>query len=239
MASDNPTIDDDGAYRSLYAPAVVALVLALSGCVALLVPLAWPVALVAVAVALLARSAVSRSPETLTGGGIASLALAVAVAVLVAVAARGAIAGRLHSAEANKIGDRFTELLAAGDHVGALELTLDHRSRRPSADEAKLFYASNEEAAKRLEEFLARPEVVALRGAGEAAPKLVGSDPAQAGGRGTVVVYRYYEVPAEASSVGRRRTVAVTLRRDRPTGIGRPAWRVADFAFVNRDPSGV
>jgi hypothetical protein len=237
MASDTPAIDEEGAYRSLHAPAVVALALALASCVALLVPQAWALALVAIVVALLARSAVARSPETLTGGGIASLSLGIALAVLVAVVARGVVANRLHSAEADKIGDRFVQLLSKGDNVGALELTLAHRSRRPSADEAQLFYTSNEEAAKRLAEFLARPEVVALRGTGDAAPRLVASDPAVAGPRGVVSVFRYYDVPTDALGPGARRTVAVTLRRYPAEGIGRPAWRVSDFAFVNRDPS--
>ncbi|MGL4513727.1 MAG: hypothetical protein ACRCT8_11610 [Lacipirellulaceae bacterium] len=230
MASDPATIDDEASYRSLHAPAVVALVLALAGGVAMLAPVAWPIALVALAVGLLAYGAIARSPETLTGGAVAALAVGLSVVVLTAVFARGVVAGRLHAADASRVADRFLELLAEGDDVGALELTLAHGSRRATREAAGLLYSSNEEAKKRLTEFGAKPAIVGLKSKGAGAPRLVERTAARNGPGKTVSVVHLYDLDSDGAEA--RRTVALTLRRDPPQGVGRPAWRVADFDFA-------
>ena len=222
------TLDDEAvAYRPVSSLAVIGAVLAAASLLALATP--WLAFLPAVAAVLCWAAAlrVRRDPETQSGMGIAVAGLAVALVVLGATFAQRPVTQRLHEASASAVSDRFVELIAKDDLIGAVELMVPYADRRPTPELAKVFYEGNEQAKVRLEEFTAKDAVQRIAG-GEtprpSGPNRVGN----ASGR-RVVAYLRYEVPVRAGKESA--TVQVDLERSPSGRLGAVAWRVTGFDY--------
>jgi hypothetical protein len=222
------TLDDEVvAYRSVKSLAVLGAALAAASLLALATP--WLGFLPAVAAVLcwVAALQVRRDPETQSGMGIAVTGLAISLLVLGATMAQRPVVQWLHQTSASTVADRFVELIAKEDFVGAVELMVPFAERRPTPELAQVLYEGNEEAKKRLEEFTAKDAV--QRVAGGETPQLSGPNLAGALSGRRVVAYLRYDVPARAGK--EPATVQVDLERSPSGRPGAVAWRVTGFDY--------
>jgi hypothetical protein len=222
------TFDDEAvAYRPVSSIAVLGAVLAAASLLALATPWLFFLPVVAAVLCWVAALRVRRDPETQSGMGIAATGLAISLLVLGATVVQRPIASWLHQASAGAVADRFVELIATEDLVGAVELMVPFAERRPTPELAKVLYEGNEEAKKRLEEFSAKEAV--QRVAGGETPRLSGPNVVGAMSGRRVVAYLRYDVPARAGK--EPATVQVELERSPSGRPGAVAWRVTGFDF--------
>ena len=222
------TLDDEVvAYRSVNSIAVLGAVLAAASLLALATP--WLGFLPAVAAVLcwVAALRIRRDPETQSGMGIAATGLVISLLVFGATLVQRPVAAWLHQASAAAVADRFVEMVASEDLVGAVELMAPFAERRPTPELAKVFYESNEEAKTRLAEFAAKD--VVKRVAGGETPRLSGPNVVGSMSGRRVVAYLRYDAPARAGK--EPATVQVELERSPSGRPGAVAWRVTGFDF--------
>lgn len=237
LFDDSPKLSDTQsdelvAYRPVSTAAVIGALLALVSCLSLVTPWLTGLPWVAALISCLGVRSVLASPETKTGLGLARVGLAIALFAGGATYARGWYRQTLYTQQAEPVATRFLELLAEGDAIGAMELTLRLDERRSSEALAKLHYASDEEAAKRLGEFREELGIAELLGAGEPPPVLANSKTERLRG-GTLFSSWVYEVPAEGGEAPLVLSLRVERPRD-PRDGGPTAWRVADFKTERR-----
>lgn len=223
------TLDDEAvAYRPVSAIAVLGAVLALASLLSLVTR--W-LAFLPIAAAVLSWAAarkVQRDPEAQSGLGIAVAGLALSLVVLGALGAQEPVTRWLHQRSAGAVADRFVELIAKDDLVGAVELMVPFADRRPTPDLAKVYYESDDDAKTRLEEFVAKPAV--QRVAGGPSPERGGPcDVGKTSGRRIAAILGY-DVPAAAGQ--EPATVQVELERSASGRLGAVAWRVTGFDFA-------
>lgn len=220
----DPLTDEVVEYRPVSAAAVLGLVLAVASPLALVTEWLGFLPIVAAVLCLVATLKVRKSPETLSGQGIAIVGLVVACVAVGASNSQRLVEHRLHAATATAVADRFVGALEEGDAVAAYELTLPFAERMADPKAAASHYADDEEAAERLEHF---HEIAPVHEALGQSLEPLGMAGAGKGSVGRVAAMCRYLLPAhgdEAESV-----LIVTLERPDQTRLGKPAWRVADF----------
>lgn len=222
------TLDDEVvAYRSVNSLAVLGAALAAASLLALATPWLAFLPIVAAVLCWMAALRVRRDPETQSGMGIAVTGLAISLLVVGATVIQRPVASWLHQASAGAVADRFVELVAKEDLVGAVELMVPFADRRPTPELAKVLYEGNDEAKKRLADFAAKEAV--QRVAGGETPRLSGPNVVGAISGRRVVAYLRYGVPAKAGN--EPTTVQVELERSPSGRPGAVAWRVTGFDF--------
>ncbi|TWT96965.1 hypothetical protein Pla108_27420 [Botrimarina colliarenosi] len=224
------TLDDEAvAYRPVSALAVVGLVLGLASLLSLVTPWLAFLPLAAVAISWAAAHQVQRDPEAQSGLGLAIAGMALSLVVLGALLVQRPVAKWLHQKSAVAVTDRFVELLAENDLVGALELTKPFPDRRPSPELAKVFYESDAAAQAQLEEFTQRAEVQRVAG-GELPVRRGPFESASVSGR-RVQGIQTYKVPAGAGQ--EPTTLQIEVERSAsPARVGGVAWRVVDYRLA-------
>lgn len=211
------------AYRPVSALAVVGLALAGVSLLALVTPWLAPVAVFAAALCWWAAHDVGRDPTAKGGGSLAVAGLVLSALTLGAVVAKRPFADRLHLTAAAAVGDRFVELLAEGNHVGAFELSLPLADRQPTSELAESLYASDDGAGEKLAAFRARPEIVRIAQLGPPGPRRGASAAVGAGSAGRVFASVPYALPGEPLELRLR------MERSGSARWGGVAWRVTDF----------
>jgi hypothetical protein len=227
---DGDSRSDELAYRSVSSLAVVGFVLSITSIVAFTSSTLWVAPLVAAFVSWLGIRSVAKDRETKTGMTIAMLGLAISVATFAAVTARDYMADHLHRSEAARVADQFLLLLAEGDAIGAIELTVPLSERRPSRELAGIYYDSNDTAAETLAKFLDTKVVVSLTASD--APKVrlaAGGTPFKQRGRRFGLV-RWYELLDDPQG----RSLKLSLERSSELAPGAVAWRITKFDFADR-----
>lgn len=222
------TFDDEAvAYRPVSSIAVIGGVLAAASLLALATPWLTFLPVVAAGFCWVAAYRAQRDPEAQSGGGIAVAGLVVSLLVFGALLAQRPMSQWLHKQSASAVADRFIELVATNDLVGAIELMVPYADRRPTPELAKVLYEGNDDAKKRLEEFSAKD--VVQRVAGGETPKHGGPDFIGPLSGKRVGAYLRYDVPARAGK--EPATVQVELERSPSGRLGAVAWRVTGFDY--------
>lgn len=234
--TDSPdTLDGDSrsepaAYRSVSTPAVVGFVLTLLSPLALLSASLWWAPLVAGFVCFLGVQQVRREPETKTGLGLASLGLALSVGLSGAAYTRTTVKDHLHKSEALPVGERFLELLAEGDTLGAYELTKPRKGRRPDRKQVEMYYTSNEDAAADHDAFLDNALIKLLTSEDGPEPRLVSVSQSADSRGGRVLVSTLYEL----TGLDQPRGLQVVLERSPETRLGPSSWRVSKYEIARK-----
>lgn len=211
----------ESSYRSLNPLAVVGLLLGLASPLLYFAPLLTVLPVLAIGVCAVALGQIAKTPEYLTGRGMALVGMTLAVAVLCSYHVSGLLEKRLLSAQAEPYALEWIELVRNSQVEQAYQLTLDARSR-----------AAIEAAEKRgepstvisSEEFASQSAVKALTQVGSAGKVRHRYDGAlMRQKRGNLQLSQMYDVQ---SSDGQ--TVEVALLMQRTAGReGAPAvWRV-------------
>lgn len=124
--------DPDNSYKSLSLWSIFALVASIVSALSLVTVLLWILPVIAICIALFALYAISRSPESLTGSGVAVTAVAIAIFFL-ALAPTRTVARRYYLAsQARTYTDEWLNLVKEGRAAEAFHLTLTPANR--SAD---------------------------------------------------------------------------------------------------------
>lgn len=232
LFDDTPILSDTQSdelvsYRPVSTLAVFGALLALVSGLALVSP--WAVWLPAIAAffGFLAVRSADANRDTQTGGGLARAGLVVSLVLTAAVFARSQYRQQAHAAASRPVAERFVERLAAGDAIGAFELTLPVTRRRPSEASAEAYYRADEGAAKRLADFRSAKEVERFLGSGDDLT-LVRALPAQPdrGKRLTIA----WELEASGTEGAEPRRLTLTLHRRTKSSVDTPAdWRVGQL----------
>jgi len=115
-------LEDEAAYSQVSPMAVIALVLGLASPLAFIGPLFFLFPMAAIGAALLALGAIARSGGTLTGRGLAQIAIALGLVCTVAPVVRGSVRDSLLKAQAADTAQRWFRMLADGQLSDAMEL---------------------------------------------------------------------------------------------------------------------
>lgn len=233
VALSDTLTDDVVQYRSLSTIAVLGLVVAVASSLALVTPWLWLAPVLGAVISAAGLWSVRSDPESRTGAGLALAGLAISVAVFAAGAVRDRTARSMNSATVEPVAQEFLDRLAAGDRVGAFELTLDLPRRQPTAEAAQKKYSDNEAAAEQLASFLADKEIKrltaeadALRGA---AVEVVDRTPVDDAPPGRSMWIWRFRLPE--SEAGPAAVLAIRLERPKSIGSVATAWRVATVDF--------
>lgn len=226
--SNDQYISDDvqavAEYRSVSLLAVLAVILGVASASAMVTDSLLIVPLLGIIISLLALWRIARSDGQQVGRSLALVGLALSLAIGAGVYVRGMTLKRLLAEESQTWGAEWCDLLMDDEVVTALELTVPPNSQRPFNDSLQEYYATNDAAAKRLQEFEEEELVKALRAAPEGSKIVAGAvkgfAPAE---QGSFLVLQQFEMQPPVGE-GNPVRFQLQLKRVRLRGIGGNAW---------------
>lgn len=226
IQDDLPKSDEEAlAYRSLSTQAILGVVLALLSPLAFVMPLFLVVPLAGAVISCAAALAINRSPERLTGQGLALAGLFLSVVVGSAAYSSTLAKASLHRLDAERLVQEFVAALAEKNYPAACELTRPLALRLAEGEDVRSHYAEDEEADKRLEAFLQSGAAAAM--ASPPPPQLVyDGTPTRVTG-GAIHYTRIYRV----QSAERERFVKLALSRETAFD-GTSSWYVSSCDFT-------
>lgn len=155
-------VPEAAAYRPLSAAAVLALLLGLASCTALLTPMLWAVAFAGIIVSIIAWFRIHRFEPPLTGRKAALVGLILSLFFATAAPAQWYVRRALLIEEAQRFVQLFFDFLKENQPHKAHQLSLGARQRSPLDENLWAKYAPETNARRDLEAFLERKEVPAI-----------------------------------------------------------------------------
>lgn len=226
-ATDHYVHDDVQAvseYRSVSGMAVLSLVLGVVSLAALITSSLLVLPLLGVIFAALALWRISASEGRQVGRKVALLGLALSLAIGTCVYVRDAMLDHLVASEGVEWALDWCDLVRDGQIATAAELAVAPEIRQPFDDQLDAYYATDDEAKKRLEEFkkdeVIRQLVDAPEGSRIVPLETLVVDSDNSGGY--LMAQEFELVPPTGG--GNPSRFQLTLRRARLTGLGGSAW---------------
>ena len=227
-------------YRSLTPAAIVGLILGLFAPVAFLSPLLVLVPVVGIVFSLIALRKIATSDGSVVGRPAAMAGLILSTICAAAFLSQAIGMKWLANRQAIPVAQEWFQLLAEGNPQAAIELTADPAGRKAVGPELVDYYASDETAYKRLQDFVQSPAIRALLALGDKANVRYynhagfGRLP---GGRWQVA--QHYAVTFHESPDDKPKTffILLSLQKDPATATSPGGWRILDYkGGVNPQP---
>lgn len=232
-AADDYVHDDVQAvseYRSVSGMAVLSLVLGVVSLAALVTSTLLIVPLLGVIFAMLAIRKIAASEGRLVGRTVAILGLGLSLAIGAGVYVRDATVNSLIASQGEQWALEWCELVRDGELATAAELGVGPEVRQPFDDQLNAYYATDEEAIKRMEAFKNDAVIRELMDAPEGS-RVVPGDVllVEPDGLGGYAMIQAFELVPPAGE-GNPSRFQLTLRRARLAGLGGSAWLLVNRA---------
>jgi hypothetical protein len=226
-------------YRTLTPAAIVGLILGLFAPVAFLSPLLVLVPVAGIVCSLFALRKIATSDGSVVGRPAAMAGLVLSTICAAAFLTETIGLKWLANRQAIPVAQEWFQLLAEGNPQAAIEMTADPAGRKAVGSNLVDYYASDETAYKRLQDFVQTPAIRALLALGDKAQvryyNHLGFGRLQ-GGRWQVA--QHYAITFPDSSEGKPKTffMLLSLQKDPTTATSPGGWRVLDYkGGVNPD----